>query len=238
MAHFPEHRARIARRAEAGGGLVRVVLNPSATARASYARAGQYVSVTSEGVEPPARPGFFVLAGDVGAPTWELVIRPGSEVANRVLGVADGAFVLTSTALGAGFPIDEAKGRALLLAATGSGIAAMRPVITHRLAERDGRRTDLLLGVRTLSDVPLPNELLAWRARGLNIVVCLSREEAPAHEIGYLRGYVQDAARLVAADEAHRGGMIFAAGVKPMIEAIRALSQELGISESDVRTNY
>jgi ferredoxin-NADP reductase len=32
--------------------------------------------------------------------------------------------------------------------------------------------------------------------------------------------------------------IIFAAGVKPMIDAVRLLAKELGVHESDVRTNY
>jgi len=67
--------------------------------------------------------------------------------------------------------------------------------------------------------------------------VCLSREET-LDEAGLAKGYVQEVARRTAKEAARHGGMIFAAGVKPMIEGIRALAQELGVAEADVRTNY
>ncbi len=144
--------------------------------------------------------------------------------------------LLTSRALGAGFPVEEARHRSLLLAATGSGVAAMRPVIKHRVAVGDGERTELLLGVRSALDVPLQQEIARWRSEGVRVTLCLSREQNPA--AGFARGYVQDVARDTAGDAAHRGGMIFAAGVKPMIDAIRALAVQLGVAEADVRTNY
>jgi sulfhydrogenase subunit gamma (sulfur reductase) len=225
------HPARVLSRTEAGGGLVLVSIRPEESVWPTYVRAGQYVSVQAASASS-----YFVLAGEAGAATWELILRAGGDAAEAILAVPDGGEVTTSSALGAGFPLEEARRRSLLLMATGSGIAAMRPVIRHRLREEDGTRTELFLGVRRVADVPLPVEIAAWRASGVRVTICLSRDAGDLP--GYARGHVQDVARGLAADAAHRGGMIFAAGVKPMIEGVRALAKDLGISEADVRTNY
>jgi NAD(P)H-flavin reductase len=236
------HPARVLSHADAGGGLVLLVLEPAKVTKETYVRAGQYVSIqASSPAKPP--PGYFVLAGDTGGETWELVIRPSGDSASAILAVPDEGQLLTSVALGAGFPFEEARGRPLLLAATGSGVAAMRPVVAHRVREGDGARTELLLGVRGVADVPLSSEIARWRSGGVRATVCLSRDEAPPGVVGFAKGYVQDVARqradtTHAAYGAHRGGMIFAAGVKPMIDGVRALARELGVSETDVRTNY
>lgn len=219
---------------DAGGGLVLLLVGPQRGARDTYKHTGQYVSVKASG---DARAGYFVLASDVGADVWELIIRPGSEAANAILAVPDEGSILVSDAQGRGFPFEEARGRPLLLAATGSGIAAMRAVVSHRVREKDAPRTELLLGVRSRADVPLLQELDAWRTDGVRVTVCLSREET-LDEAGLAKGYVQEVARRTAKEAARHGGMIFAAGVKPMIEGIRALAQELGVAEADVRTNY
>jgi sulfhydrogenase subunit gamma (sulfur reductase) len=231
------HRARVLSHADAGGGLVLLTLMPETAARHSYVRAGQYVSVQAT-PDATTAGGYFVLAGDAGAERWELVIRPGSETANAVLSVPDQGQLWTSAARGSGFPFEEARGRPLLLAATGSGIAAMRSIVAHRVRDGEGARTLLLHGVRGRGDVPLPSEIERWRSQGVRVTVCLSREAVRAGESGFVEGYVQDVARRTAADAAHQGGMIFAAGVKPMIDAVRALARDLGVAETDVRTNY
>jgi sulfhydrogenase subunit gamma (sulfur reductase) len=228
------HQARVLARTEAGGGLVLLSIRPEESARRTYVRAGQYVSVHVASVSS-----YFALAWEAGAATWELILRPGGDAADAILAMPEDGEITTSGALGPGFPLDEARRRPLLLAATGSGVAAMRPVVMHRLRDEDGSRTELLLGVRTMAEVPLPVEIAAWRASGVRVTICLSRDDGRGQDegdrAGYARGYVQDVARGLAA---HRGGMVFAAGVKPMIEGIRALAQDLGIAEADVRTNY
>ena len=215
-----------------------LTIEPDPAAKQSYARAGQYVSVKTSATAPG---GYFVLAGETGAETWQLIIRSVGETASAILAVPDHGELMTSIALGSGFPFEEARGRSLLLAATGSGVAAMRPVIAHRMREGDGARTELLLGVRSAADVPLSSEIARWRSLGVRVTACLSQGEPPPGQPGFARGYVQDVARRTAAgapDATHTGGMIFAAGVKPMIEGVRALARELGVAEADVRTNY
>ena len=49
---------------------------------------------------------------------------------------------------------------------------------------------------------------------------------------------MQDEARRHARADPRKRRIIFAAGVKPMIDAVRLLAKVLGVHESDVRTNY
>jgi NAD(P)H-flavin reductase len=219
---------------DAGGGLFRLALELPRGLGETYVRPGQYVVLGSG-----AKKAYFVLAGDVGETRWELIVRAGGEVVQAVLEVPLGERVEVSAAQGGGFPIEEARGRDLLVAVTGSGIAAGRPVLRTRLREGEARSTELLLGVRTLADVPLEGELGDWSAAGARVTVCVSREPLPAGREGFAMGYVQDIARIRAAGSPPSAGkMIFAAGVKEMVSAMRALARDLGVQESDVRTNY
>jgi sulfhydrogenase subunit gamma (sulfur reductase) len=232
------HLARLIAREDAGGGLVTLTIAPSDPVRATYERPGQYVSARAGELEVVGAPaGYFVLAGDVGAPAWQLILRPGGTSADPLLALRAGAHLVTTEALGGGFPCDEARGRPLLVAATGSGIAAVRPVVARRLGDGDAESTDVLLGVRVRADIPLAGEMDRWRRAGVAVIVCLSREDVPAGGDGFASGYVQDVARRRARPAAS-GAMIFAAGVKGMVEGIRRLASEIGVSETDVRTNY
>jgi len=229
------HRARLIDREEVGGNLVLVSLQPEPGVRDSYARPGQYVSVRADGASS-----HFVLAGEVAASRWQLLVRPGGTVANAIIALPPDENVETTRAVGAGFPVAEARERPLLLAATGSGIAAMRPVIHDRIDSHDAGNTWLYLGIRTQRDVPLAGELAEWRQKGVHVTVCLSRDAASSGDTVFAEGYVQDVARRRMAKSMSRakGAMIFAAGVKEMIAGMRSLALGLGIAETDVRTNY
>jgi NAD(P)H-flavin reductase len=216
-----------------GGGLVRLVFGPPPEIVGSYVRPGQYVALRAGG-----KVAYFVLAGDVGETSWEVILRPGGDAAEAALGTSIGASIEVSDAQGSGFPIEEAHGRALLVAVTGSGIAAGRPVLRARVRAGEAGATELFVGVRTLADVPLERELREWTIAGAKVTVCLSREPIPPDRDGFAAGYVQDIARARAAGASNVGKMIFAAGVKDMISAVRTLARDLGAEESDVRTNY
>ncbi len=234
---MPGHAARVRGREDAGGGLVLVTLEPAHEVLESYVQPGQYVSARGDH-DGKAPAGYFVLANDVGVRRWQLLIRPGGAAADAILAEGEGGRVWTTSAQGRGYPCDEARGRTLLLAATGSGIAAARPVISRRVHDHDAHRTEVLLGIRARADLPLAEELAAWRDKGVRVTVCLSREAVPAgNGESFASGYVQDVARTSTALQ-HEGGMIFAAGVKGMIEGMRRLARDLGVAEADVRTNY
>jgi NAD(P)H-flavin reductase len=208
-------------------------LEPPPEILGSYVRPGQYVALRAGG-----KAAYFVLAGDAGETSWEVILRPGGEAAEAALGTSIGACIEVSDAQGPGFPIEEAHGRTLLVVVTGSGIAAGRPVLRARVRAGEAGATELFVGVRTLADVPLENELHEWTLAGAKVTVCLSREPVPADREGFAAGYVQDIARARAAETSSAGKMIFAAGVKDMISAVRTLARDLGAEESDVRTNY
>src|SRR5580658_6914173 len=102
------HDAVLRGQGDVGGGLVRIVLEPPPEVVGSYARPGQYILLRAGGKET-----YFVLAGDAGDETWELILRPSGEVAQAVVDASPGACVEVSGAQGGGFPIEEAHGREL-----------------------------------------------------------------------------------------------------------------------------
>ena len=96
---------------------VRVAL-PPALARA-HERPGQLVKARTDAGET-----YFALASapDPGA-TAELLVKRGGNIADAlVAAAAPGRTVALTRPFGAGFPMDEAEGRDVLLFAAGSGI--------------------------------------------------------------------------------------------------------------------
>src|SRR4051812_39474481 len=111
-------RAILSSRRDAGAGLALVALTVEPDLAASYVAPGQYVEVKSA-----AGAGFFALAGDVGAPTWELLVRNSGDAADALLTASEGAAIDVSMALGTGFPMTRAKHGPLVVAVTGSALS-------------------------------------------------------------------------------------------------------------------
>lgn len=225
------HPARVVSRTDAGGGMTRIVLDPGADVAATYRSPGQYVEVHTRG-----ETGYFVLAGLPGAPRWDLVMRPGGGASDVLLGPAPDPVVAVTDAIGEGFPMGDLLGRPLLVALSGTGVAAGPPLVARRVSDGDASRTQVFVGVRRTVELPLAPHLDAWRAAGVTVVVCVSQDEAGAAGAAVFRGYVQDAVRASVVSGSVEA--IFAVGVASMVGALREVAPALGIGAARVLTNH
>ncbi|GAC1357403.1 MAG: hypothetical protein NVSMB47_10550 [Polyangiales bacterium] len=233
--------ATLVDRTPVGGALHRVRLAVDRALASTHAFHAQYLDVRHDGFRQHSEAtvhgavkGTFVLASAPGASTWELLVKEGGAMADRLLALPPGSELAVTAAQGKGFPFDAARGQPLVCAVTGSGVAAVLSAITARIEEKQAASTYLLYGVRQRSDVALRHELDAMRAAGVDVAVCLSREHVD--EPGFYRGYVQQ----VAGERGWSlsGGRIFAAGNKAMIEAMRQVMPSLGLRAEDVVLNF
>lgn len=200
-----------------------MTLAPPASHSSAYQSPGQYIQVRTD-----SGSGYFVLAGECHAPSWEILVRNNGEASTDLIGAPEGTVVGATTPLGNGFPIARARGRALLIAVVGSALAVARPLFRDRIAHREAPLTSVYIGVRSSKEIPLVDEVAGWAHAGARLVLCLSRaaEDDPAILPEALRaqGYVQS---VIAADLASNrlgGDMVFAAGPAGMLEAMRGLS--------------
>lgn len=67
---------------------------------------------------------------------------------------------------GCAWPVEEAKGRDVVIIAGGIGLAPLRPVLYHLMAHRDAyHRVTILYGARTPEDILYQQELSRWSSR-------------------------------------------------------------------------
>jgi NAD(P)H-flavin reductase len=94
---------------------------------------------------------------------------------------------------GAGWPLEQARGRDLVIAAGGIGLAPLRSVMYHAFARRgDFGEVVLLLGTRTPRDICFKGELRRWSARrDLQVHVTVD------HVVGRWRGNVGVVTKLI-----------------------------------------
>lgn len=236
-------RATISEREPAGGGLDRVRLLVDAETALTHSRHGQYIEIrhsgghddesSAERTVPAATRGYFAIASAPGERTWDILVRDGGAMGDRLRGLPLGAALVVSEATGPGFPVERAHGRPLVVAVTGSGIAAVLSTLGARIEDGDAKRTYMLYGVRDRNELGLLAEIDAMRTAGIDVAICLSREHV--NEPGFYRGYVQDVARSRA--WAVQNGLVFAAGNEAMLEGMRRAAAELGLRPEDVWVN-
>jgi NAD(P)H-flavin reductase len=231
--------ATLSEREPVGGGLDRVRFIVDAATAATHTRHGQYVEVRHDGDNDGERTiqsatrGFYAIASAPGERTWDVLVRDGGDMSDRLRRLPLGSVLAISEATGPGFPVEKAAERPLVVTVTGSAIAAVLSTIGTRIEDGDAARTFLFYGVRERSEIALPAELDAMRAAGIDVAICLSREHVD--EPGFYKGYVQDVAR--ARHWALADAMIFAAGNDAMIEGMREAAVALGLRPDDVRVN-
>lgn len=224
MANEPERfPARIAFRQAAGGGLSWVGLLPTPIAAATYVTPGQYVDVRIDDST-----GFFALAGREGAGQWELLLRPNGGASEALLSVPIGGHVMVSRALGAGFPMVEARDRNLAIIVTAGALGPALPAMEHRLREGLGARTTLLVGTHAFEGLPARERLDDLAARGADVRIVLSEGSSP-RSVNITSGYVQDRLDDLAPQ------MIFVAGFPAMIDGVRAWAAAHDVA---VRSNH
>jgi sulfhydrogenase subunit gamma (sulfur reductase) len=95
---------------------------------------------------------------------FEIVIREVGKVSKALVALEAGDTVTVRGPLGKGFPVEEFKGKDVLIIAGGIGLCPTRSMIRYITDKRDdfGKFT-LFFGARTPSDMLFEDDLEAWR---------------------------------------------------------------------------
>jgi len=200
----------------------------------AHQRPGQVVKVRTAAGE-----GFFALAS-APAPgeAIELLVKRGGKVADALAtAAAPGGTVELTAPFGKGFPVEEAAGRDVLLFAAGSGIAPVRALVQHLLADRAryGRAT-LFYGQRHGAEFAYRDETAAWRRAGVQVVLCPSQADEAWDGV---RGRVQEVARSLGfGGHAPEDTVGFVCGMKAMVEDVRATLATYGVPPNRVHANF
>jgi sulfhydrogenase subunit gamma (sulfur reductase) len=205
----------------------------------AHTRPGQLVKLRAPGHGTGHKgEAYFALAnaprGDGRA---ELLIKRGSSLAEAVIAAAQAHARVEATApFGEGFPVEEARGRDVLLFAAGSGITPVHALLHYLLERRDHGRLALYYGGRSDGDFAYTREHAAWRAAGVHLVLCASR---PSPSWAGERGYVQTVARELRLHEISTDNAVaFLCGMRSMIDSVRVELLHFGLPAARTFLNF
>ena len=132
--------------------------------RSLGSKPGQFVEVSVMGIgEAP-----FVVSSSPSRSngTFELCIRRVGDLTNALHKLEVGDVVGVRGPFGNGFPIEKMRGKDMLFAAGGMGLAPLRSLINQVLDERGSfGRVIILYGTKQPSEILLKDELAEWEER-------------------------------------------------------------------------
>ncbi len=225
------HLARVVSSRPDGHGLFQLSIDVLGTPIAEGHRSpGQYVKLKLEGVGE----GFFAIASAPGdGHHFEFLIKSGSPLADALRALAPGAAVQLSAPGGKGFPLEKARGKDVLLFATGSGISALRPVIELIRRERPAfRNVTLFFGVRTPDAFGFASEHAQWEKAGIRLVRTVSQPGLSGWDglTGYVQSHLEEAPL--------HDAIAFLVGQKAMVQAVTDALVQRGMPRENVFLNF
>ena len=226
------HPTTVAAVLPAAKGLTELVLDIGGTALlGTHQTPGQYVRLAL----PEVGEGLFAIASapEPFATRWEFLLKGGSPLADALIQLKPGTEVRSSRPQGRGFPLSQARGRNLLLFATGSGISPIRSVIESIRQERGAyERVTLYFGARTPLAFAYEDELQHWEAANIRVVRTVSQPGASGWQ--GLTGYVQ--AHL--GEQPVEDTVAFVCGQSSMVQGVMEALRTRGLPRESIHLNY
>lgn len=211
-----------------GPGLHRLVLDVAPKVARSFHAPGQYHRVRV----PTGEDATFALASAPGEAAFEYLVRESEGAAGRWAALTVGMTVDVTLPDGPGFPLEQARGRNLLLVGTGTGFAPLRSVIRTLVQDRGAwGQVNGAYGVLTPAHLAYRAELKAWREAGVHVVPTVTTGDAAWEgAVGQVQGLLS---RLPTED-----ALAFLCGQAEMTREVTALLSARGLPPERAFLNF
>jgi sulfhydrogenase subunit gamma (sulfur reductase) len=164
------HHASIVGSEASGPGLRWMRLQVPQAVALSFRLPGQFVRIRVGGFDA-----HFAIASAPGSSCFEFFVRTNGDAAQAWSALPLASIVEITLADGPGFPIDQLKGRDLLLVGTGTGWAPLRSVVLAvRKRRSDFKRVDGLYGVLTPEHIVFEEEFVKLKADQIDVRVTVT----------------------------------------------------------------
>jgi NAD(P)H-flavin reductase len=187
------------------------------------------------GVEGVGESYFAIASAPEDKGVLQFLVKDGKGAAGAIFAMKEGDAVQVKGPVGKGFPIDNYKGRDLIIEAVGTAIAPMRGVIRSIMRRRgDFGKVTAVFGVRVPEDFPFKAEIDEWKKAGIETLLTISRPEGTGWtgSAGYVQVHCEEVMENLDKPVA------LVCGMKEMMEQSKEELCRLGVDECEVLTNY
>ncbi len=158
-------------------------------------------------------------------------IRDVGAVSAAMAALQPGAVMGLRGPFGTTWPLADARGRAVVVAAGGLGLAPVRPILYHLMANRkDYGKVTLLYGARNPGEILFRDELAEWRSR-MDMTVEVTVDQASADWRGHV-GVVTKLFRTADFDPANTSA--FVCGPEIMMRFAANALTDAGVAADDI----
>ncbi|RKD32953.1 anaerobic sulfite reductase subunit AsrB [Thermohalobacter berrensis] len=147
---------------------------------------GQFVQVSIPKIgEAP------ISVSDFGDGYIEMTIRKVGRLTNEVYTLKPGDSLFIRGPYGNGFPIEKYKGKHLIIAAGGTGLAPVKSIVNHFYRNLDElKKFDLLTGFKSPKDILFKDEIEKWSKRFNTILTVDKGTDDWNGNVGLITEYV------------------------------------------------
>ncbi|WP_448587243.1 FAD/NAD(P)-binding protein [Thermocrinis sp.] len=123
----------------------------------------------------------------------EHTVRSAGDVTNWIFNLREGDYLGIRGPYGSYFPIEESKGKDILLLAGGLGLADIKPVVEFILSHREEyRRVHLLMGFKDPSGILYREEQNLWKEYINTLIIVGKASEGWTGRVGLITELIQD----------------------------------------------
>jgi NAD(P)H-flavin reductase len=205
---------------------------PPNTSRGFNFIPGQFVQISTS----PEESSYFAIAS---APEdnngLEFLIKRGKGASKAMFDLSLGSEVDVTGPQGKGFPIDDHKGKNLLLIGVGTGIAPLRSALRSALTRReDFGDLTFVYGVLTPQHFCYMDDLHHWSRSSVQVHLTVTFPEGTSW-MGH-SGFVQDILKKIKPQPTHTVALLV--GMNEMIQENTRLLLEMGFAPGNILLNY
>jgi NAD(P)H-flavin reductase len=193
---------------------------------------GQFVQIFTS----PEESSYFAIASAPEDHTGlEFLIKRGKGASKAMFDLPVGSEVEVSGPQGKGFPIDDHKGKHLLLIGVGTGIAPLRSALRSALTRKgDFGNLTFVYGVLTPRHFCYMDDLHHWSRNSVQVHLTVTFPEGTSW-MGH-SGFVQDVLKKIKPRPTRTVALLV--GMKEMIQENTQLLLEMGFAPEDILLNY
>jgi len=193
---------------------------------------GQFATLSLPGEEKGA---YFAIASSPEEKEYvEFLVKKTAGISEQLVQLKPGNPVTVEGPLGKGFPLDQFKGKHLLLIGVGTGIAPLRSVFRSIVRRRsDFRYVHLYYGALTPAHFFYRDEIRELRKKDIQVILTATTGDGDwAGRTGFVQAHLEEAIP----DPAK--SIAFLVGMKEMVEQTRGELIRLGLKPDQILLNF